>query len=688
MKLVDQIRRFPDGVRNDYNLNRAKNAFRTGTQSLPSATNRYLLEKVPIVNWISNYSTKWILNDVIAGLTIGVLLVPQALAYAKIATIPLQDGLLASWVPGLLYVIMGTSKDISTGPTSIIGLLTAQIIADVSKEGFTPAAIASAIAFSVGIYALIMGLLRLGFLLDFISLPVLTGFVGAAGLTILIGQVPALFGETGVGSGVANQIHDIITKLPQTKPLTFVIGFSGIFLLQLLQFLGKKYGKQYRVFWILSIGRNAIVLVLFTGISFGINKDLKKPLFDLTSTVPSGLVAPSAPTGTIISKVFSRSIAVFVAAALEHIAIAKSFARRNGYVIDESQELTFIGATNLLNSVFGGMAVGGAFSRTAVNSESGVKSPLSGLFTSATVLASIYFLTGAIFWIPKATLSAVIVAAVWQILVPVSVFYQYWKTSLADFTASQIAFWVTLFLSAETGIELAALFMIAYVLLRSAFMHVKTITPFDYTLALQKGDEPEPTELPQGIQLMRLSQSITFVNAYSSKNDILESVQTYNLGVPPRQVPDAERSWSDVGAQNIATLRARAQVSSSTLPQFRFLILDLAACPYIDTTGIQALKDLKAELLSYGGESIELRFTGVGDSVRTSFERAGWILGEDGRDGAFDTVADAILAPVNPVKTSTSTEGTFDEEQGYDDDVKLVGSRSASAAYKSRSAMF
>jgi len=159
--------------------------------------------------------------------------------------------------------------------------------------------------------------------------------------------------------------------------------------------------------------------------------------------------------------VFQPSLAVFIAAALEHIAIAKSFGRRNNYTIDQSQELTFLGLANLLNSSFGGMAVGGAASRTAVNSESGVKSTLGGIFASGAVLVSIYVLTGALFWIPKATLSAVIIVAVWQIVVPISVFITCWKISLFDFVASQLAFWITLFLSAETGIELSTLFMLS-----------------------------------------------------------------------------------------------------------------------------------------------------------------------------------------------------------------------------------
>lgn len=284
-----------------------------------------------------------------------------------------------------------------------------------------------------------MGLPKFGFLLEFVSLPVLTGFISAAAITIILGQVPAIFGETNAGSGAANQIHDIFAKLPQTKPITFAVGISGIFLLCTMQYAGKKWGKTSKAVWIMSIGGNAITILLFSIISFFVNKDIKTPIFDLTGKIPAGLLPPKSPDLALVGKAFQSSLAVFIAAALEHIAICKAFGRKNNYTIDQSQELTFLGAINILNSFFGGMAASEAASRTAVNSESGVKSPLSGLFTTGAVLLSVYFLTGALFWIPKATLSAVIIVAVWQI-VEFKEFLHYWKVSFADFAASQIAF--------------------------------------------------------------------------------------------------------------------------------------------------------------------------------------------------------------------------------------------------------
>ncbi|KAH9221764.1 sulfate permease-like protein [Leptodontidium sp. 2 PMI_412] len=604
----------------DNNVDRAKRAVRNGVSNLPGATGRYLLQKVPVVQWLPKYSPRWIINDVIAGLTVGVILVPQALAYAKIAGIPLQDGLLASWLPSVLYFFMGTSKDMNTGPTSIIGLLTAQIIKDIGKEGgYSATAIAVAISFSVGIYCLILGILKLGFLLELVSHPVLTGFISAAAITIILGQVPAIFGEKNIGSGAKNQIHDIFAKLPTTKPITFAIGFSGIVMLVLMQTIGQRWGKKSKVIWIVSIGRNAITILLFTVISYVLNKDIEKPMFDLTGKIPSGLLPPKAPDFALVGKVFQPSLAVFLAAALEHIAIAKTFGRKNNYTIDQSQELTFMG----------GMGVGGAASRTAVNSESGVKSPMYGIFTAGTVLISIYVMTGALFWIPKATLAAVIITAVYQMIAHPSVFFGYWKVSVIDFCASMIAFWVTLFVSAEMGIELATGFMVLSTILQTLFLKGKGVSTDDFHKYYPSG-EGGIDYIPAGTAVVKFNHPIIFLNASRAKSSILDSVQTYNAGSPseftsPSKNPD--RMWSELGARHIDLLRRKAGMShleEHNLPQIQVVVVDLSGVIYVDETGIVAMKDMKTELKTYGGENVELRFVGLKQHLLGKFERAGW----------------------------------------------------------------
>lgn len=299
----------------------------------------------------------------------------------------------------------------STGPTSILGLLTAEIVKDLKNE-YDIASIANAVAFMVGIYSLSMGVLGLGFLLDYVSVPVLTGFISATALIIGFGQVGNLVGLSGVPDGVFNQIGDVLRRLPDWNGPTCGVGLGTILVLLALENVGKRWGKKHFVIKYIASSRAVIALVLFTLISYLFNKNRSSDLLWSISKVDThGIKMPKAHDTSLISKVATRAVAPLVACTLEHLAVGKAFGRRNGYAIDESQELNYLGVTNVVNSFFGAMPVGGAMSRTAVNSECGVRSPLNGIVTSAFILLTIYVFSPALYWLPKATLSAIIVSS-------------------------------------------------------------------------------------------------------------------------------------------------------------------------------------------------------------------------------------------------------------------------------------
>ena len=244
-----------------------------------------------------------------------------------------------------------------------MALLTGEIVTDLEAKGYTSNDIATAVAFMCGIYGLGVGLLKLGFLLDFIPIPVLSGYVSAAALTIVFQQIPTLFGETGIGSSTSSVIHDFFTKLPNTLWRDFLVGLFSLVMLLGLQYLGQRLGKRYRVVWFLCISRNALVLILFTGVSYGVNRGRANPLFAISKTTGSGIDVPRIPEVSLMSEVAGRSVAVFLAAALEHLAIGKAFGRRHRYQIDQSQELLYIGVVNFVGSFFHAMPVTGGFSR-------------------------------------------------------------------------------------------------------------------------------------------------------------------------------------------------------------------------------------------------------------------------------------------------------------------------------------
>lgn len=518
-----------------------------------------------------------------------------------------------------------------------MGLLTGEIVTDLVKEGYAAESIATAAAFWVGVYSLILGLFRLGFLLEFISLPVLSGYVSGAAVTIVLQQLKGLFGEGKSASDTAGVIRMFFQRLPFTNWRAFLIGLSTIILLVSLQYIGRKWGKKHRSLWYLSIARNALALILFTVISWGVNKSKgDNPLFGISKVTGTGIVPPSVPNTNLLVKTAGRSIAVFLAAALEHLAIGKAFGRRHGYIIEQDQELSYIGVANLIGSFFSSMPVTGGFSRTAVNSESGVKSPLSGLATTACVLISIYKLTDAFYWIPSAALSAIIIVAVWQIILPFQVFWHYWKTSFADFIGSMIAFWVTLFVDVEIGIAAAVGYSIVYVLFRLAFAPVEMVTSDNYP-KLYPVSTPNklPPRLPEDKMVFMIRDSILYPNAARIVRQITDHLYTFSSGEheSPAGVTEAHRNskksvdrlWNDTKSRRIENLRKRAGTTNneeSFLPHVQTLIIDMTRVAHIDTSGMQAIADIRSTLKDWAGDSAELVFVGLNQRAHERFQRA------------------------------------------------------------------
>ncbi|KAF5018736.1 hypothetical protein F66182_9271 [Fusarium sp. NRRL 66182] len=645
MKVLDTVK---SDVRNDVTWNRAARLSVKGARALPSGTVQYLTDKVPIAGWLPRYNPRWLINDLIAGLTLGLMLIPQGLSYAKIADIPVEYGLMSSWLPAVIYAFMGSTKDVSTGPTSLIGLLTSENV-HALQDRWTPSEIASATAFMMGVYGIILGFLKLGFLLEFISLPVLSGFITAIAITIILNQMDSLLGEDNVRDGAAKQIHDIFNELPNANGWACLIGFTGILFLTILDKSGKRWGKSNRIIWLLSTTRAFLALVLFTGVSYAVNKNREEYLFEVVQVQSRGQEAPTMPKKDLIPEIAGRSIAVFIGSAVEHLAIARAFAVKNHYTSDQSQELCYLGITNFFNSFFHAMGVGGAMSRTAVNSSCNVRSPLSGVVTMAVVLVCVYELVGTLYWIPKSTLAAIIITAVWGLISPPSTFYRYWKTSLADFIASMLALWMTLFVSSEIGIGCAVGFNIVYVLLRQVFTKLSS-TGADIESSprhsLARGtSRPTSLHIPEDTRIFTFNESLIFPNAFQNTSKVLDEIQTFHAPFyNGSHGPETERNWSVVGEKKVARLRKRANISDpSSLPGIGLVVLDFSRVNMLDTTAVTYLKNLVASLKSYGGEGLEIRFANMNAVCRERFGRAEWSIIEVGSEDSYDGDAtDAI----------------------------------------------
>lgn len=459
------------------------------------STGNYIKSLFPIVHWLPHYNLTWFTQDLIAGITVGCVLVPQSMSYAQLATLEPQYGLYSSFIGAYMYSLFATSKDVCIGPVAVMSLETAKVIARVMEKypdgEIEASTIATTLALLCGIISLGVGLLRLGFLVELISLNAVAGFMTGSALNIIAGQVPGLMGYNSLVNTRTSTYKVIISSLkhlPDTK-LDAVFGLIPMSLLyfwkwwcnnmgpKLIDKYYAKDSKQYfywkKFYFYAQAMRNAIVIIVFTAISWRITRGkpkdqrpisilghVPKGLHDIKGIkVPDGLMANIAPE-------LPASIIVLL---LEHIAISKSFGRVNDYKIVPDQELVAIGVTNLVGTIFHAYPATGSFSRSALKAKCNVKTPLSGVVSGTCVIVAIYCLTGAFFYIPKATLCGVIIHAVSDLVATYTTTWNFYKMNPTDFLCFIVTVFITVFSSIENGIYFAMCWSCAVLLFKVAF---------------------------------------------------------------------------------------------------------------------------------------------------------------------------------------------------------------------------
>lgn len=381
---------------------------------------------LPVLSWLPRYNRKWLQMDALAGVTVGLTTVPQALAYAEVAGLPVEYGLYSAFMGGFIYTLLGTSKDVTLGPTAIMSLLCSSLVG-----GRPPRAVL--LTLLCGLVQATMALLRLGFLLDFISYPVIKGFTCAAAVTIGFGQVKNILGVHGVPQQFFLEVYYTLSAIPDARVGDVVLGLLCLAVLIALTFMKKSLSSEdaptsqrvaRNLVWGVATMRNALVVTAasLVALSWEVSGH---HVFTITGQTARGLPPFRPPptsdvtaNGTVVSfgelvEGFGGGLALIpFMGLLESIAIAKAFASQNDYRIDANQELLAIGVTNVMGSFVSAYPVTGSFGRTAVNSQTGVCSQAGGVITSVIVLLSLAFLMPAFFYIPKASLAAVIICAV------------------------------------------------------------------------------------------------------------------------------------------------------------------------------------------------------------------------------------------------------------------------------------
>ncbi len=531
---------------------------------------------LPPLHWLAGYQAKWITSDCIAGITLAAYAIPVSLAYAALAGLPPQAGVYGYLLGGLGYALLGSSRQLAVGPTSAISLMisaTVGAMAEGSAERYIE--IATLAAFTVAALCFIAWLLRLSVIVRLISDSILVGFKAGAGLTIIMTQLPALFGLPGGGHNFLERTGLFVGQIGQIDLLILAVGAIAIIVL----LIGERTLP----------GRPVALCVVALAIIIATLLDLSALGVPTTGLVPRGL--PSLSWSELrwrdVDGIFPLAAGCLLLAYVEGVSAARTFAAKHGYSLDPRQEFLGIGAANLAVALGHGYPVAGGLSQSAVNDKAGARTPLALIFASLTLAICLLFFTGLLANLPKAVLAAVVVTAVLG-LIDLPTLARMWRISKIDFSTALIALGAVLLLGILQGILLAALASILILLGRASQPHVAFLGRIPGTNSFSDLARHPDNEPLSHVLAFRPEASLLYINAESVEAAVVNRLA--NAG-----------------------------------PSIRAVICDLSASPFVDISGSRMLYRLQDTLSARGialrivgahGRSRDLlRADGVGEKV-------------------------------------------------------------------------
>ncbi|XP_037907919.1 sodium-independent sulfate anion transporter isoform X2 [Hermetia illucens] len=441
---------------------------------------------IPGVKWINGYSMQFAISDLIAGITVGLTILPQALAYSTLAGLEPQYGLYSSFIGGFIYALVGGCPEVNIGPTALLALMTSRHTGLGARSGPDYAILLCLLA---GIVEFLMACLKLGALVDLISLPVTVGFTSATAVIIGTSQIKGLLGlKGGSGASFLDTIGSVFSNIDKVRIPDFTLGIASIIVLlalrKLKSFSFDSNKKVYKIIngciWTISTARNALLVLITSCIAYSAQQSGPQP-FILTGSVKSGFPRIGLPNfetdipganGTLVHQTFPDMVAelgpsivvVPIIAVLGNVAISKAF---GGAGLNPTKELIALSLSNIVGSLFSSFPVTGSFSRSAVNHASGVRTPIGGIYTGVLVLLAVGILTPYFHYIPKAALSAVIISAV-IFMIEYEVVKPLWKCSRRELLPGAVTFILSLCLGVEIGLSAGVATDLAFLIHRSA----------------------------------------------------------------------------------------------------------------------------------------------------------------------------------------------------------------------------
>jgi SulP family sulfate permease len=484
---------------------------------------RYL----PILEWGRQYGSSTLTSDLLAAVIVTIMLIPQSLAYAMLAGLPPEVGLYASILPLVAYAIFGTSRTLAVGPVAVVSLMTATAVGEIAAQGSESYMIAATmLALMSGAMLLAMGLFRLGFVANFLSHPVISGFITASGLLIAAGQVRHLLGVASGGNTLPEIATALGANIQAINPSTLLIGIGVLAFLYFVRLRLKPLlvglGLKPRLADIAT--KAGPVLAVAATILAVTALDLGAAGVPLVGEIPQGLPLPTLPSVDleVLRVLAGPALLISLIGFVESVSVAQTLAAKRRQRILPDQELIGLGAANIASGISAGYPVTGGFARSVVNFDAGAETPAAGIYTAIGIALATLFLTPLLANLPQATLAATIIVAVLS-LVDIPAIRRVWVYSKADFSAMAATILGTLFLGVETGVVMGVLLSLLMHLYRTSRPHMAVVGQVPGTEHFRNVDRHRVITSPQILSL-RVDESLYFANTRYLEDRIAELV--------------------------------------------------------------------------------------------------------------------------------------------------------------------
>ncbi|MCD7453923.1 putative sulfate transporter 3.3 [Datura stramonium] len=576
----------------------------------------------PILEWGPNYSFNLFKSDIVSGLTIASLAIPQGISYAKLANLPPIVGLYSSFVPPLVYAVLGSSRDLAVGPVSIASLVLGSMLREVvspTKDPILFLQLAFSSTFFAGLFQASLGFLRLGFIIDFLSKATLIGFMAGAAVIVSLQQLKSLLGITNFTKQMA--IVPVLSSVFHTTNewswQTILMGFCFLVFLLLTRHIGMRKPK---LFWV-SAGAPLLSVIISTLVVFAIKG--QKHGISIIGKLQQGLNPPSWNmlhfSGSYLALVIKTGIVTGILSLTEGIAVGRTFAALKNYQVDGNKEMIAIGLMNVVGSSTSCYVTTGAFSRSAVNHNAGSKTAVSNIVMAVTVMVTLLFLMPLFQYTPNVVLGAIIVTAVIG-LIDIPAALQIWKIDKFDFTVLLCAFAGVIFISVQDGLAIAIGISILKVLLQITRPKTVMLGNIPGTGIYRDLDHYKEAESVAGFLILSIEAPINFANATYLKERISRWIEDYE---------------------------AEGEGKTKKQSGLRYLVLDLSGVSAIDTSGITLFKDLSMALEKKGLEFVLVNPIG---EVLEKLQRADETRDMMRPDCLFLTVEEAVASLSSTIK--------------------------------------